>query len=167
MRVELGFDNSLCLVDIERLELGIAGFTDADYGNVLRRDPEITFWHEHRLSGSIVGGNPKWLPTSAASAAFSAFPAFVGALWPATRLIDIQLAAVELSTIQFGDRLVRISRAGHLHEGRPARLARITVGHDTYAIDRTISCRQLAQIVFTGPVVEVPNEDVLHVDALS
>ena len=30
MRVELGFDNSLCLVDIERLELGITGFTDAD-----------------------------------------------------------------------------------------------------------------------------------------
>ncbi len=46
MRVELGFDNSLCLVDIERLELRITGFTDADYGNVLR--PEITFWHEHR-----------------------------------------------------------------------------------------------------------------------
>ena len=98
MRVELGFDNSLCLVDIERLELGIAGFTDADYGNVLRRDPEITFWHEHRLSGSIVGSNPKWLPTSAASAAFSACPAPVGS-WPAARLIDIQLAAVELSTI--------------------------------------------------------------------
>jgi hypothetical protein len=48
MRVELGFDNSLCLVDIERLELRITGFTDADYGNVLRYDPEITFWHEHR-----------------------------------------------------------------------------------------------------------------------
>jgi hypothetical protein len=59
MRVELGFDNSLCLVDIERLELRITGFTDADYGNVLRYDPEITFWHEHRLSGSIVGGNPQ------------------------------------------------------------------------------------------------------------
>jgi hypothetical protein len=46
MRVELGFDNSLCLVDIERLELRITGFTDADYGNVLRYDPEIAFWHE-------------------------------------------------------------------------------------------------------------------------
>jgi hypothetical protein len=50
MRVELGFDNSLCLVEIERLELRITGFTDADYGNVLRYDSEITFWHEHRLS---------------------------------------------------------------------------------------------------------------------
>ena len=99
MRVELGFDHSLCLVDIERLELRITGFTEADNGNVLRYDPEITFWHEHRLSGSIVGSNPKWLPTSAASAAFSACPAPVGAPWPATRLIDIQLAAVELSTI--------------------------------------------------------------------
>jgi len=47
MRVELGFDNSLCLVEIERLELRITGFTDADYGNVLRYDPEITFWHGH------------------------------------------------------------------------------------------------------------------------
>jgi hypothetical protein len=53
MRVELGFDNSLCLVDIERLELRTTGFTEADYGNVLRYDPEVTFWHEHRLSGSI------------------------------------------------------------------------------------------------------------------
>jgi hypothetical protein len=52
MRVELGFDNSLCLVDIERLELRVTGFTDADYRNVLRYDPEITFWHEHKLSGS-------------------------------------------------------------------------------------------------------------------
>ena len=52
---------------------------------------------------------------------------------------------MELSTIQSGNRLVRISRAGHLHEGKPARFARITVGHDTYAIDRTISCEQLAQ----------------------
>jgi len=51
------------------------------------------------------------------------FPAPIGALWTATRLIDIQLAAVELSTIQLGDRLVRIFRAGHLHEGKPARLA--------------------------------------------
>src|SRR5450755_1378400 len=63
-----------------------------------------------------------WLPTSAASAAFSAFPAPTGALWPATRLIDIQLAAVELSTVQFCDRFVRISRAGHFHEGKLARL---------------------------------------------
>jgi hypothetical protein len=49
MRVELGFDNSLCLVDIERLELRITGFTEADYGNALRYDPEIAFWHEHRF----------------------------------------------------------------------------------------------------------------------
>jgi hypothetical protein len=49
MRVELGFDNSLCLVDIERLELRITGFTEADYGNALRYDPEITFWHEQRF----------------------------------------------------------------------------------------------------------------------
>src|SRR5947208_17186224 len=62
-----------------------------------------------------------WLPTSAASAAFSVFPPPAGALGPATRLIDIQLAAAELSAIQFGDRLVRVSRAGHLHEGRPTR----------------------------------------------
>ena len=98
MRVELGFDNSLCLVDIERLELRITGFTEADYGNALRYDPEIAFWHEHRFRinrRSI----PSGLPTSPASAAFSAFPAPIGALWPATRLIDIQLAAVELSTI--------------------------------------------------------------------
>jgi hypothetical protein len=58
MRVELGFDNSLCLVDIERLELRITGFTEADCGNVSRYDPEVTFWHEHRLSGSIVGRIP-------------------------------------------------------------------------------------------------------------
>ena len=45
MRVELGFDNPPSLVDIERLELRITGFTDADYGNVLRYDPEITSWH--------------------------------------------------------------------------------------------------------------------------
>jgi hypothetical protein len=57
MRVELGFDNSLCLVDIERLELRITGFTDADYRNVLRHDSEIAFWREHRLSGSIVGAS--------------------------------------------------------------------------------------------------------------
>src|SRR5712691_6701681 len=38
-------------------------------------------------------------------------------------------AAVELSTLRFGDRLVRISRASHLHEGKLARLARMTVGH--------------------------------------
>ena len=54
MRVKLGFDKSLCLVDIKRLELRITGFTDADYGNVLRHDFEIAFWHEHRPSGSIV-----------------------------------------------------------------------------------------------------------------
>jgi hypothetical protein len=87
-------------------------------------------------------------------------------LWPATRLIDIERAAVEVSTMQFGDRLVRISRAGHLHEGKPARLARITVGHDTYAINWTISCEQLAQFVFTGLVFKISNENVLHVDAL-
>ena len=74
---------------------------------------------------------------------------------------------MELSTIQLGDCLVRISRAGHLHEGNPARLARITIGHDSYAIDRTISCEQTAQLVFTGLLVKVPNEDVLHVDALN
>jgi hypothetical protein len=108
-----------------------------------------------------------WLPASAASAAFSAFPAPSGALWTATRFIDIQLALVELSTIQFGDRPIRIFRAGHLHEGKPTRLPRITVGHDTYAINLTINREQLAQLVFTGLVVKVSNEYVLHVDALS
>jgi hypothetical protein len=44
--------------------------------------------------------------------------------------------AVELSTLRFGDRLVRISRASHLHEGKLARLARMTVGHDR--IGRTV-----------------------------
>jgi hypothetical protein len=44
---------------------------------------------------------------------------------------------------------------------------RITVGHDPYAIDRTISCEQLAQLVFAGLVLKVPNEDVFHVDALN
>jgi hypothetical protein len=58
MRVKRGFDNSPSLVDIERLELRITSFTDAAYGNVLRYDPEVTFWHEHRLSGSIVGRIP-------------------------------------------------------------------------------------------------------------
>jgi hypothetical protein len=55
MRVELGFDNSHCLVDIERLELRITGFTDADYGNVLGYDPESTFWHKPDFPKSIVG----------------------------------------------------------------------------------------------------------------
>jgi hypothetical protein len=45
MLLELGSDNSLCLIKIERLELHFAGFTDADYGNVLRYDLEITFCH--------------------------------------------------------------------------------------------------------------------------
>jgi hypothetical protein len=43
--LELGSDNSLCLIKIERRELHFAGFTDADYGNVLRYDLEITFCH--------------------------------------------------------------------------------------------------------------------------
>jgi hypothetical protein len=43
MRVELGSDNSLCLVDIERLEWRITGFTDADCGNVSGYDPESAF----------------------------------------------------------------------------------------------------------------------------
>ena len=47
MRVELGFDNSLCPVEIERFELRITSFTDADYRNVPRHDSEIAFWHEH------------------------------------------------------------------------------------------------------------------------
>ena len=50
------------------------------------------------------------------------------------------LACVELSTIQFGDRLVRISRAGHLHEGNPARMARIAVRHER--IRRTVQIRE-------------------------
>src|SRR5713226_169366 len=110
--------------------------------------------------------NFPWLPTSAASAAFSAFPAPVGALWPATRLIDIQLAAVELY------HSVRRSPCPHLPRRPSPRtqtraVGQNTVGHDTYAIDRTISCEQLTQFVFTGLIVKVPNEDVLHVDALS
>ena len=43
MLLELGSDNSLYLIKIERLELHFVGFTDADYGNVLRYDLEITF----------------------------------------------------------------------------------------------------------------------------
>ena len=103
--------------------------------------PCLSESHSSDVSLPIVAS---WLPATAASAAFPAFPAATRSLWTATRLIDIQLAAVELSTIQFCDRLVRISLAGHLHGGKPARLARITVGHDTYAIDGTISCEQLA-----------------------
>jgi len=47
--------------------------------------------------------------------------------------------AVELSTIRFGNRVVRISRASHLHEGKLARLARMTLGHDR--IRRTVQMR--------------------------
>ena len=77
MRVELGFDNSLCLVDIERLELRITGFTEADYGNALRYDPEITFWHEHRFPDQ----------SSEASQVVSNIRRFCGVLgpvWPAS-----------------------------------------------------------------------------------
>jgi hypothetical protein len=55
MRVELGSDNSLCLVDIERLEWRITGFTDADCGNVSGYDPESAFWHKPDFPESIVG----------------------------------------------------------------------------------------------------------------
>ena len=108
-----------------------------------------------------------WLPTSAASAAFSAFPALVGALWPATRLIDIQLAAVELSTIQFGDRVVRISRAGHLHE-KQTRAVGANNGRLRYLRDRPDhKLRTTGAARLHWSCSQGSNEDVLHVDALS
>jgi len=50
MRVELGFQGSLCLFEIERLKLRITRFTHADHRNILLYDPEITFWHVAPLS---------------------------------------------------------------------------------------------------------------------
>jgi hypothetical protein len=115
---------------------------------------------DNRLMGLL-----RSLPTSAASATAPIFPAPTDALWPGTCFTYIQCAVAEQGAVQFGNRLLAIFRTGHLHESEPTRLARIAVLHDADAIDRTVSCEQLAQLVFTGIKAKVPNENVLQVDA--
>ena len=55
-----------------------------------------------------------------------------------------------------------IFRARHLHEAEPARLVRVPIPDDGHSVHPTVSCKQLADVLFTCIEVEVSDENVLH-----
>jgi hypothetical protein len=60
------------------------------------------------------------------------------------------------------DGFVAIFRARHLHEAEPVRLVRIVIPDDGHSVHLTVSCKQLADVLFTCIEVEVSHEDALH-----
>ena len=94
----------------------------------------------------------------AASAAFSALPAPASALWSGTCFIYIQYAVAEERAIQGSDGPLAIFRARHLHEAEPARLVRVPIPDDGHSVHPTVSCKQLADVLFTCIEVEVPTK---------
>ena len=65
-----------------------------------------------------------------------------------SRLIDIQLSSAKLTTIECRDRFLAVFRVRHLHEPKPTRTSGITVGHDTDAVNLSVSAKQLPQFFF-------------------
>jgi len=88
--------------------------------------------------------------TAAASAAIATAvsSAATGTLYLGARLVDIQCAAANLTVIDSGDCLLAFFGIGHLDESETAGTSCIPVSHDTHAIDLSISCEQLTQVIF-------------------
>ncbi len=98
------------------------------------------------------------LPASAGSATLPAFPTAATAPWSGTRIIYIQCAVAEERAIQGSDGLLAFVRTRHLYEAEPARLVGIPIADDDHSVHLSVSCKQLADVLFTCIEVEVPTK---------
>jgi len=93
--------------------------------------------------------SPAPAPSAAATTIATAVSsATTGTLYLGTRLIDIQRSATNLTVVQRRDCLVAFLGIGHLDESETAGTSCIAVSHNAHAIDLSISCEQLTQVIF-------------------
>ena len=102
--------------------------------------------------------------TAAASAAISA--ATATALDLGTRFVHVQGASANLSAVQRGDGLVAFFGVAHFNKAKTAGAASVPVGHNADSIYLSMCFEKLAQLVFGGVEVEIPNENVLQATCL-
>src|SRR5580658_9823975 len=95
-------------------------------------------------------------PTSATT------PAAKAAFGLGTRFVDIQRAAIQLSSIQLSDRTIRFRISAHLNKPEAAGLPGIAVGNDVYALHGSIRLEQRSNRSFGSSEVEVSYENILH-----
>jgi hypothetical protein len=91
--------------------------------------------------------------------------AAAGALSFRTRLIDVESASPNLSSIQSGNGFIAFFSIRHFDEAKAARTSGVAVRHDGYSINLPILLEQLAQFVLASVETEIPNEDVLQANA--
>jgi hypothetical protein len=82
--------------------------------------------------------------TSATSAATE--PAAAGAVLAGLGLVDGQLAAVVLLSVEGGDRGLRLLLATHLHEPESFAAAGVPVGNDFSRLNRPVLRKQLLEV---------------------
>jgi hypothetical protein len=109
----------------------------------------------------------EWLCLPARFAPLAAVAAIATAIAAATlftwaRLIDIQRASVELSSVKSGNCIAGLVAVGHLYEGKAAGLPSVSVSDHADALNSAIRGKSCFQLVLTGLVGEVPYEDICH-----
>ncbi len=131
----------------------------------------------HTMYTSVMSGldlhqrNGKNLPAVAPAAATTASATIATAiastaagplcLWPC--LINVQRTPANLRTIECGNGFLSILIAGHFHKTKSARPPGIAVSHDAYAVNLSVSLKELPQFVFVGVEAKVSYKNILHV----
>jgi hypothetical protein len=99
---------------------------------------------------------------TATAAAFGPSATKAAALGPRTRLVDNQIAAAQIRTIECTNGLFGLAGVGHLHEGKPSRTASVTVGYQMNRSNFAVHFEGAANLVLGGREIEIPYVQAFH-----
>jgi hypothetical protein len=114
---------------------------------------------------SSVSGRLPAASTSAAAFAITSTTTAARSLGFRTRLVHVQRATTQLSSVQSGDCAFCFFRIGHLYESESSRAPSLPVGHNTYAVDLSVRFKHLAQLILGCIEVEISYKDVFQAGA--
>lgn len=78
------------------------------------------------------------------------------------RLVDVQCTPVQIRTVQRGDRLIRLRRIGHFHEGKAAAPAGVAICNQIDAIYLSVRFEQRSHRRLSSRKIKIADEYVLQ-----
>ncbi len=102
-----------------------------------------------------------------AAAAASAVSTTGSAIFLRTSFVDVDGAAIQVATVQLGNRTIAFRVVAHFHESESSGLASVAIRNDADAINGPIGFKQSPDGVFSGIEAEVSNKNIFQVNYLS
>jgi hypothetical protein len=85
------------------------------------------------------------------------------AVLPGAGFIDVERPSVQFFSVESGDGPEGFIIVAHFDESEPSGLPGVTIGDDTYTVNRPVLLKQRSNGVFGCPEAEISYENILHV----